>query len=211
MSPLRHLVPLAAAALAVFGSLTGMRAIDESIDSESVDAGDPSEGGPGEAAGSGSPPGTRAHAVAGDDRRSLLRAENFGRLLARLRQEGGSEAQISNLRLAPGEAVVQLKSGRGTQLLIIGTDAKVARRSELPVNSPLRTNLSRLKAGAPERIIRAIRERRGGGLADVDYMVALSDRWSVFLTGRRPSHYVTEDLLGRGVRAPGEPLRAPPP
>jgi len=148
--------------------------------------------------------------VDGDSGESLLKRKNFQRVIDTLREEGGSEGQISTLRLAPGQASVSLRGKGKTQQLAIGPGGKIQFRAALPAQavSSSRFGVTRLNAKVPQRIASAIREKSGADVDAIDYMVAHENPidgklgWQTFLDDDQHTHW-SANGEGRDVHRPG--------
>ncbi len=189
------LVPLVAAAAAAYGSYQLVSEVAPDIDEVKSTSDVPAQ----------------LRIVEGDAKDSLLRKQNLQRVLDAIRKEYGAEAQLSNFRLAPSNVNVNVRKrdGSGAEIVIYNTKGKVDSKTNFPATSSRTFGVTKIKAGVPERIMGAVKEKSGNGISKVDYMVAHENiidgkvEWSVFLKDAEPNHYIA-NRDGSGVRVPGE-------
>jgi hypothetical protein len=105
---------------------------------------------------------------------SLLEPEGFGKVLAKIRKDYGSETRVVNLRLEPTRVDVQIPQGpRKTVLVQYGPGAKENFKNETDVdlsNNPNYASITRIPAAAPKRIMKKIAKKTGQPLDDLSYM-----------------------------------------
>ena len=205
MKPERLLVPLAAIAVAVFGTSRLMVAID-----------------PGEAHPTGLPHDT-AESLKGEVRRAIGGDRRGGgrgsretysfysptgmRQLRKLIQaEGGYEGRIPIFRIQSDQAQVQVARGRHGRVLVVdrGPSVKFSVSTSVAISNGFR--LSQLDVQAPRRILTAIARASDASPKDVTYMVFSTNpidragRWDAFVT--ESAMHFAADAHGRHVTRP---------
>ena len=190
-------LPTLVTVLTIAGSVVGTYQLMEAVGpdiSESSESGSTLRGTP--------------DAIAGDAPESLFRAPRLATALAKLRDEFGPEAKLSNLRLAPERIDAQVVRGeQRTTLVQLDSDAEVTFRTELETASDDTIPLAQVDPRGPERIMRKTARRYGVGPADVGYLVLTTGNfddqpgWGAYPD--RGGGYFSARLDGGGVRAVG--------
>jgi hypothetical protein len=151
--------------------------------------------------------GTGKEVEAGSDE-SLLEPENFGKVLAAIRKEFGSEARIVNLRLEPSRLNVQVPQGTKSFVLQYNNEAEQTTKVETDVDlsdNPNVASITKVPAAAPRRIMKKIVKKTGKPIDNLSYMVITTFGpegvgWFVSLKEGDETTWRAE-LNGRKVRA----------
>ncbi len=146
--------------------------------------------------------------VGSHDGPSLVPRERFARAWEKVREEGGAEASLAVLRVAPDRIDAILHQPGGERVNVqVRADLHVLR---FPAGTGAERGLSlrRFDVGLPERLVRRAAERVGAARDDLSYL-ALSATpsfggggvWSIFFDGGR---HVIADYDGSNMRVPGQ-------
>ena len=152
------LITLLVAAVAAYGGVKFMDSVGPDI------------------AGSASASGGSARVtdVEADSDQSLVRAVNFGKVLSAIKDKYGAEAKVVNLRLEPSRVDVQVPRGSKSDVLQFNSDAKqttdVTTDTDLSDN-PNAASITRVRANAPQRIMKKIVKKTGLPITNLSYMV----------------------------------------
>ncbi|HEX8742726.1 MAG TPA: hypothetical protein VF712_06305 [Thermoleophilaceae bacterium] len=147
---------------------------------------------------------------ASHDGPSLVPRERFARALEKVREEAGSEASLTALRVAPEriDAVV-VRAGGGQASVQVLPDLDVRTFSAGP-GGQRGLSLRRIDPAVPQRLARRAAERLGRKPGDLSYMALVpmslggGGMWSVFFSGGGTGRFVVADLDGSNVRVPGQ-------
>jgi hypothetical protein len=155
------LISLLVAAVAAYGGVKFMDSVGPDISGSSASA----SGGDGSA---------RVTNVEADSKESLVRAVNFGKVLSAIKEKYGAEAKVVNLRLEPSRVDVQVPQGTNAVLLEFNADAKLT--TSITTDTDLSDNpnvasITRVKANAPQRIMKKIVKKTGLPITNLSYMV----------------------------------------
>jgi hypothetical protein len=112
--------------------------------------------------------------VEANDKGSLLKPGNFGKVLAKIRAKYGSEARIVNLRLEPSRVDVQIP--QGAKSVVLEYDSAANETTNVTTDSDLRDNpntasILDVPANAPQRIMKKIVKKTGLPITNLSYMV----------------------------------------
>jgi hypothetical protein len=153
----RALVPLLVVVVAAFSSYRFMDSV-----------------GPDIANSSGGTTGGVPKRVEANDSGSLVKAANFGKVLAKIRKQYGSEARLVNLRLEPSRVDVQVPQGDKT--VVLEYDSEANEKTNVTTDTDLRDNpnlasILDVPANAPQRIMKKIVKKTGLPITNLSYMV----------------------------------------
>jgi hypothetical protein len=171
-----------------YGALTAVRAVGPDDQTDNYGYGDAATTSPG-----------------GGD---LYQSQNFARVVTALRRELGDDGAVQNLSLKRGEAnVIATVDGR---MVYVDVDASGrSQRREGDAALPAgRTPVSRLDAGAIDKLVRAS-QRESHALVEGLTLAGGTREWTVDMAdGGEPDSFIA-NLDGGGLRISGEPNPEP--
>ena len=142
---------------------------------------------------------------------SLVPRDRFAKAMAKVRAEAGSEASLTVLRVAPDriDAIVTRAGGGRTNIQVL-PDLDV-RTFGLGGGGQRGLSLRRVDAALPERLLSRASERLGVPRDDLSYMALTSipsvgggGAWAIFFEGGGTGRFMTANLDGSNLRAPGQ-------
>lgn len=143
---------------------------------------------------------------------SLVPRERFEKAMAKVRAEAGSEASLTVLRVAPDriDAIVT-RAGGGRASIQVLPDLDT-RTFGVGGGGQRGLSLRRIGPAMPERLLARASERLGVPRGDLSYMALTSipsvgggGTWAIFFEGGAPGRFMTANLDGSNLRAPGQP------
>jgi hypothetical protein len=112
--------------------------------------------------------------VEADSDESLVRAKNFGKVLAAIKEKYGAESKVVNLRLEPSRVDVQVPRGSQSDVLQFNSagdqTTNVTTDTDLSDN-PNSASITKVRAGVPQRIMKKIVKKTGLPITNLSYMV----------------------------------------
>jgi hypothetical protein len=143
-----------------------------------------------------------ATSVTPTDARSLFRGSNFARVLGIARQHLGGRADVQQLRVAPGEALLTVLQGdQARQVSIKANGDYVVVASGTISGTTQVFYLSQIEADVPGALARRIAAHGHVPRGRLDYMLVLTDpvahrhRWLVYPIGGR-THFQADTASG---------------
>lgn len=142
---------------------------------------------------------------------SLVPRDRFAKAMAKVRAEAGNEASLTVLRVAPDriDAIVTRASGERASIQVLpDLDTRTFGAGG---GGQRGLSLRRIDDALPERLLRRASERLGVPRGDLDYMALTSipsvgggGTWAIFFEGGGPGRFMTANLDGSNLRAPGQ-------
>lgn len=141
--------------------------------------------------------------IPADDERSLIRADRFARVLAKVRDDYGAAARFISLRLEPESLWLEAVGEGKTDFVRYDSDAEVVSRRPGKVGSRDTVPLARIEPAIPTRIMESARRKFGIRLAELDSMAVSTDPagpyWVAFAKEGPDRALVSAPLSGRPV------------
>ena len=141
---------------------------------------------------------------------SLIPRERFAQAMAKVRDEAGSEASVSILRVAPDriDAIVTKADGSRASIQVL-PDLDV-RNFSIGSGGQRGVSFGRIDPALPQRLVRRAAERLGRAPDQLSYLAFTSipsvgggGTWAIFFEGGGPGRFMTADLDGSNLRQPG--------